>query len=173
MGERSSERAVHKPPGSLLFTLANGLTLLFGLGHAGGVLQTMLLIRPSAANRGDAKIDELRELFSRLDAYQTPSLLGFRASMLDLRSFFNVAFSVLLISIFATNLAALRCASGRRDAIIRLSIVHGVSMLMLAGLSLKFSIAQGIVTATLITLLFAAAALRAKLCQATLKSTSH
>ena len=46
-------------------------------------------------------------------------------------------------------------------------------MLMLAGLSLKFSIAQGIVTATLITLLFAAAALRAKLSQATLKSTSH
>lgn len=160
------------PPGSMPFMCANALTLLFALGHAGGVLQTTIMLRRSADAGADPKLEQLRELFARLEAYQTPKLLGLQASMLDLRSFFNIAFSVLLVAIFASNLAALRSTTERRAAVARLSVVHASSMLALAALSLMFNVAQGVVTATLITGLYIAAALRAKLAQPTIKSTS-
>jgi len=173
MAQQGSDRAIERPPGRRLFALANVLTLLFALGHAGGVVQTMLMVRQSAAKPANAGTGELRELFARLDAYQTPKLLGFQASLLDLRSFFNIAFSVLLISMFTTNVVALSCASSRRDAVARLSIIHAVSMLALAGLSFRFNIAQGIVTATLIALLFISAALRAGRSQPNMKTSAH
>lgn len=172
MSERAADRVSQKPAGSVLFTGANILTLLFGLGHAGGVLQTGLMLRRPAGAQREPQLEQLRDLFARLDAYQTPELLGFQASMLDLRSFFNIAFSVLLMAMFAGNIAALRSAADPRAALTRLSLVHACSMFALAALSLKFNIAQGIVTATLIAILFLLAALRAKLALPTIRSSA-
>lgn len=161
MSRNASKIVVGRPAGSTPFACANALTLLFALGHAGGVIQTALMLRSGGEAGGDPTARKLRELFAHLDAFQTPTLLGFQASLLDLRTFFNIAFSVLLTAIFAGNMVALHAAADRRGVVMRLSIVHGVAMLVLAGLSLGLGIAQGIVTATIIAFLYAMAALRA------------
>lgn len=128
------------------------LMLLFGLAHMGGVAYTL---STAAAN------PRLEQQFQSQRDFELPAVGGMQTTLWNLRQFFNFSFSVLLISWAVTNLAAWRLAGHSASALRTLSIITGLGMLIVFCLALKFRVAQGVVTAGLVVLLFSAAAILA------------
>ncbi len=117
---------------------------IFGLGHLAGFLQG------AHAARHDPAMAEL----TRAMREQKVSVLGLHPSLLDFREYFSLNFSILLLLAMAIGMAILTTTS-EQDATIRtLSPVYCGAMMLLLGTSICFSVIQGIVSCSIIAILF-------------------
>jgi hypothetical protein len=82
------------------------------------------------------------------------SLLGFQPSILDLREYFSASFSILLLLATALGFAALATARDANATIRAVSPLYVAAMLLLLGLSIRFSVVQGIITCAIVAILF-------------------
>lgn len=139
-----------KFPGRAPFVAACLLLVLFALGHLGGVVQGVLAAH--ADPRLAAQFQSQREY--------TFTLAGVESSLWNLRQYFSMAFSLLLI--FATVLAVLAVRFSRDP----FGAARAVSWLALAAvggllaLGLVFRVVQGVVTCSLLAIFFTACLIR-------------
>ena len=127
------------------------MMVLFALGHLGGFLQAR-----HAARHDPAMADLMRAMREH-----RVSLMGFHPSILDFREYFSVNFSILLLLGAAAGFAGLYVSQDTAAAIRVLSVVYLVAMIALLATSLIYSVAQGVVTCSVIGLLFTLAWWRA------------
>lgn len=120
------------------------LTVLFALGHLAGFLQA------ARAARQDPK---LAEITRAMREYKV-NLLGFQPSLLDFREYFSLNFSILLLFAAALGFLALSIAPDQAASIRKLSATYVAAMALLLGTSVYFSVFQGIVSCTVIIVLF-------------------
>ena len=125
----------------------SGLVLmgLFATGHLAGCLQAM------RAARHDPR---LADLTRAMRAHKSP-LLGFEPSILDFREYFSLSFSILLALSASLGLAAWRTSTDPEATMRALSAVYACAMLALLGVSLLFSIVQGVISCAAIAAVFA------------------
>ncbi|MFN0137800.1 MAG: LIC_13387 family protein [Phycisphaerae bacterium] len=121
----------------------------FGVGHFFGFLSA------AHAARNDPRLAELTEAMRA----QRTRVLGFSPSILDFREYFSLNFSLLLLLGAGLNVIALRNAANATRAVRELSIASAVAMALLVVTSAVFAVPQGIISAGVIFLLFAAACL--------------
>lgn len=129
------------------FVSALVMTYLFALGHFTGFIQA------ARAARRDPRLADLTRAMREHKA----NLFGFQPSILDFREYFSLNFSILLLLAGALGFAALWVAPEPSTVIRTLSMVYLVVMLLLLGTSVYFSVFQGIVTCSLIAVLFGVA----------------
>lgn len=125
------------------------MMILFSFGHFLGFLSA------AHAARNDPRLAELTAAMRAQRAH----LLGFSPSILDFREYFSLNFSLLLMLGGALNVVALRNARDSQRAVRELLRVNAVAMALLVATSVLFSVPQGIISAGIIFLLFAAASL--------------
>lgn len=117
---------------------------LFALGHLAGFFQARW------AARHDPRMADL----TRAMREHRVNLLGFQPSILDLREYFSLNFSILVLLAAALGFAALSGGPAEAGTIRRLSVIYATAMLALMGTSIYFSVVQGFLGCLLIALLF-------------------
>ena len=127
-----------------LFRVGLVTTALFGLGHFTGFVQA------TKAARSDP---DMRELTEAMRA-KTTRLMGLEASILDFREYFSLNFSILLWMAAALGWVAIGRASNPIDIVGSLAGVYAGGMLLLLATSLRFRVAQGVVTCSLLVVIF-------------------
>jgi len=120
---------------------------LFGLGHFGGFVQASL-----AARRDPDMADLTRDMRAK-----TTRVMGFEASILDFREYFSLNFSLLLWMAAAVGWMASSNIGDSVEGIRPLAGAYTLGMLALLGTSIRFHVAQGIVTCSVLVLLFGSA----------------
>lgn len=120
------------------------VTGLFALGHFAGFL------RGARAARRDPHMTDL----TRAMREHKVNLFGFQPSLLDFREYFSLNFSILLLLAAVLGFVALSITPSQSTVIRYLSVVYLAAMLLLLGTSAYFSVLQGIVSCSLIAILF-------------------
>lgn len=123
------------------------LMALFGLGHFGGFIQAS-----SAARRDPDMADLTRDMRAK-----TTRVMGFEASILDFREYFSLNFSLLLWMAAAVGWVASSGFGDSAAGVGTLAGVYALGMLALLATSIRFHVAQGIVTCSVLVLLFGSA----------------
>jgi hypothetical protein len=128
---------------------ASGLVVmaLFGLGHFGGFVQASV-----AARRDPGMADLTRDMRAK-----TTRVMGFEASILDFREYFSLNFSILLWMAAAVGWLASGSIGDFAVGVRPLAGAYALGMLALLATSIRFHVAQGIVTCSVLVLLFGSA----------------
>ena len=124
------------------------LCYLFAAGHTAGFVQASL-----AARRDPTMAD-----LTRMMRATGSTVGGMRASILDYREYFSVAFSLLLV--LAMLLAQYAVAAGGDRLISGVSLRLAAGMIVLLCASAWYGVFQGVVSCALIAALFIAAWVR-------------
>ncbi|MGH7177317.1 MAG: LIC_13387 family protein [Tepidisphaeraceae bacterium] len=135
------------------FYIAGSLGLvLFATGHTLGALHTFKLARTDT---------RLASALKSLDEYSI-SFPGLDTTLLQIRNYFEFAFSAFLLIVAALNLIALRLAGDARQSTRVMSAFNVGGMAILLALSIYFRILPGIVSCATIGVLFMIAWFRAR-----------
>lgn len=130
--------------GQRLFVSGLVLTGLFALGHLSGFLHATYVARHDP---------NMKVLTSSMREHKT-RLLGFEASLLDYREYFSLNFTILLLFASAVGFAALANAPDAAVVVRTLSPVYVAGMTLLLVTSLRYKVAQGVVTCPMVAVLF-------------------
>lgn len=129
---------------SRLFLSGSIVMGVFALAHLGGFLQAVYVAQQ------DPGMAEL----TRAMREQKSSLMGFHPSILDFRYYFSLNFSILLLLASALGIATIAMGHEQAATIRMLAPIYAVGMLLLLGTSVYFSVVQGIITCSIIAMLF-------------------
>jgi hypothetical protein len=130
--------------GVRFFTGGLILMALFAFGHLSGFIAAVHAARHDPG---------MADLTRAMRAHRT-KLLGFNASLQDFREYFSLNFSILLLLASGLGFATLAIMPDRPVAVHTLSPVYAGAMILLLGTSVRYSIAQGVVTCPTIAILF-------------------
>ncbi len=117
---------------------------LFALGHFLGFLEAARAARHDPAMAG----------LTRAMREHRTNVAGFQPSILDFREYFSLNFSILLLGSAVLGFVAISMAPHPPAVVRRMSAVYVVTMLMLLGTSVYFSVFQGMVSCAVIAALF-------------------
>lgn len=135
-----------------LMWVAVCLEALLAIGHLGGFATAAYAARHDPA---------MADLTAAMQAHRA-RVLGFEPSILDFREYFSVCYALLIGLLAVLHALLLRRCAADVGLLRDVAAVSACGMAALAGLSLWFSVVQGLISAGLIALALAIAAIASR-----------